>query len=107
MRSVQEISDPEMLRQVAVLLERENAKLHAKVYAKLYALVEELARLRGDRLPTPQHELAFLKELLAQRDAHSSARPRSSGRAERTRSPRHHRRPAGVMARPRSPGCRS
>src|SRR5262245_53786843 len=64
MRSVQEISDPEMLRQVAVLLERENTTLHAK----LHALAEELARLRGDTLPTAQHELAFLKELLAQRE---------------------------------------
>ena len=66
-----------MLRQVAVLLERENAKLHAK----LHALAEELARLRGDTLPTPQHELAFLKELLAQREralfgASSEQRPR-------------------------------
>jgi len=77
MRSVQEISDPEMLRQVAVLLERENAKLHAK----LHALAEELARLRGDTLLTAQHELAFLKELLAQREralfgASSEQRPR-------------------------------
>jgi len=53
-----------MLRQVAVLLERENTTLHAK----LRALAEELARLRGDTLPTAQHELAFLKELLAQRE---------------------------------------
>jgi len=30
-RSVQEIRDPEMLRQAAVLLERENAQLHAKL----------------------------------------------------------------------------
>jgi hypothetical protein len=37
---VQEISDPQILRQVAVLLERENATLHAK----LLALAEELAR---------------------------------------------------------------
>jgi len=64
MRSVQDIDDPDMLRQVAVLLERENATLHAK----LHALAEELARLRGDTTLTPQHELAFLKELLAQRE---------------------------------------
>ena len=45
-----------MLRQVAVLLERENTTLHAK----LHALAEELARLRGDTTLTLQHELAFL-----------------------------------------------
>jgi transposase len=64
MRSVQEIRDPEMLRQVAVLLERENTKLHAR----LHDLAEELARLRGAAPLTLQRELAFLQELLAQRD---------------------------------------
>ena len=58
------IRDPEMLRQVAVLLERENDTLHAK----LQTLTAELARLRGDAAVTAQHELAFLKELLAQRE---------------------------------------
>lgn len=52
-----------MLRRVAVLLERENATLHAK----LRALAEELARLRGGARLTAQHELTFLRELLAQR----------------------------------------
>jgi hypothetical protein len=47
-----------MLRQVAVLLERENAKLHAK----LHDLAVELARLRGDTPLTAQHELTFLKK---------------------------------------------
>jgi transposase len=76
-RSVEEVRDPEMLRQVAVLLERENAQLHAK----LHELANELARLRGDTRPTAQQELAFLKELLAQREralfgASSEQRPR-------------------------------
>jgi len=52
-----------MLRQVAVLLERENDKLHAK----LQALTAELGRLRGDARPAAEFELEFLKELLAQR----------------------------------------
>jgi len=58
------IRDPEMLRQVAVLLERENDKLHAK----LHTLTAELARLRGDARPAAELELEFLKELLAQRE---------------------------------------
>src|SRR3972149_1916525 len=66
-----------MLRQVAVLLERENDKLHAK----LQALTAELARLRGAARPAVELELEFLKELLAQRDralfgASSEQRPR-------------------------------
>lgn len=102
MRSVQEIHDPEMLRQVAVLLERENAHLHTK----LHALAEELARLRGDTVLTPQHELAFLKELLAQREralfgASSEQRPRE----EMTESapPPVPRRGHGPTAQPRLP----
>ena len=53
-----------MLRQVAVLLERENEKLHAKVAA----LTHELARLRGHDASAAERQLAFLKELLAQRE---------------------------------------
>ncbi len=66
-----------MLRQVAALLERENEKLHAKIQT----LLTELARLRGDAAVSAQHELEFLKELLAQREralfsASSERRPR-------------------------------
>src|SRR5207244_2891027 len=66
-----------MLRQVAILLERENDKLHAK----LQALTTELARLRGDARPAAELELEFLEELLAQREralfgAASEQRPR-------------------------------
>src|SRR5712692_10328998 len=53
-----------MLRQVAVLLERENETLHAKVQA----LTHELARLRGTDASAVERQLAFLKELLAQRE---------------------------------------
>jgi transposase len=58
------IRDAETLRQVAVLLERENEKLHAKVTA----LTHELARLRGDDVAAAARQLEFLKELLAQRE---------------------------------------
>ena len=58
------IRDPEVLRQVAVLLERENEKLHTKVQT----LLTELAQFRGDAARTVQHDLQFLKELLAQRE---------------------------------------
>jgi transposase len=59
-----EIRDPEVLRQVAVLLEREVDALRAK----LQRLTAELARLRGEAAPTAQRDLEFLKELLAQRE---------------------------------------
>jgi len=102
MRSVQEVSDPKMLEQVAVLLERENATLHAK----LHALAEELARLRGGTLPTAQHELASLKELLAQRERarfgpSSEQRPRreETGPVAAPAPPRGH----GPTAQPRLP----
>ena len=64
MLCLDEIRDPERLRQVAVLLERENATLHAKIQS----LIADLARLRGEAAGTAQRELAFLKELLAQRE---------------------------------------
>jgi transposase len=62
--ALDEIRDPELLRQVAVLLERENEKLHARIQT----LTAELARLRGDTGALAQRELEFLKELLAQRE---------------------------------------
>ena len=61
---VDEIRDPELLRQVAVLLERENTKLHTQVQR----LLAELGRLRGDAAVDAQRELDFLKEVLAQRE---------------------------------------
>jgi transposase len=59
-----EIRDADMLRQIAILLERENDKLHAR----LKTLTAELTRLRGDARPAAELELEFLKELLAQRE---------------------------------------
>jgi transposase len=58
------IRDADMLRQVALLLERENEKLHAKVAT----LTHELAQLRGHDASAAERQLAFLKELLAQRE---------------------------------------
>ncbi len=63
MLRLDEIRDPALLRQVAVLLELDNDKLHAR----LQVLTAELARLRGDATPV-ELDLAFLKELLAQRE---------------------------------------
>jgi transposase len=101
MRSVQEIRDPEMLRQVAVLLERENTKLHAR----LHDLAHELARLRGEAPLTLQRELAFLQELLAQREralfgASSEQRPRPDPPPAPPRAPR---RGHGPTAQPQLP----
>jgi hypothetical protein len=52
-----------MLRHAALLLDRENQRLHDKVKT----LLAEIARLRGDAGTPLQHELDFLRELLAQR----------------------------------------
>ena len=70
------IRDPEILRQIAKLLERENDKLHAK----LQNLTRELSHLRGDTAGAAQRQFDALKEILAQRerelfDASSEKRP--------------------------------
>jgi transposase len=62
--SLEQIQDPELLRQAARLLDRENHRLHEKVKA----LLAEIARLRGEDSAALQHELTFLQELLAQRN---------------------------------------
>ncbi len=90
-----------MLRQVAVLLERENDKLHAK----LQTLTAELARLRGDARPAAELELEFLKELLAQREralfsASSERRPRPTPEEAPPAAPR---RGHGPTAQPHLP----
>ena len=64
MLRLDEIRDADVLRQIAILLERENDKLHAK----LKTLTAELARLRGEARSAVELELEFLKELLAQRE---------------------------------------
>jgi len=61
---LEQIQDPELLRQAARLLDRENHRLHEKIKM----LLAELARLRGEDSAALQHELTFLQELLAQRN---------------------------------------
>jgi transposase len=97
-----EIHDSELLRQVAVLLERENAKLHAKVQH----LISELAQFRGEAAVTAQRELDFLKELLAHREralfsASSEQRPRP--KPEDLPTPPAPRRGHGPTAQPKLP----
>jgi transposase len=52
-----------MLRHAALLLDREN-----HLHEKIKTLLAENARLRGEEGTGLQHELAFLQELLAQRN---------------------------------------
>jgi transposase len=97
-----EIRDPELLRQVAVLLEQENTKLHVKVQR----LIAELTELRGEPAVTAQRELEFLKELLAQREhalfgASSERRPRLP--AEEAAPPPTARRGHGPTVQPKLP----
>jgi transposase len=61
---IEEIHDADMLRQVVVLLERENHRLHDR----LQQLTTELAQLRGQDASAAQIHLEFLRELLAQRE---------------------------------------
>jgi transposase len=61
---LEQIQDPELLRQAARLLDRENQRLHEKIKT----LLAEIARLRGEDSAVLQRELAFLQELLAQRN---------------------------------------
>jgi transposase len=81
MVGIDEIRDQEQLRQVAHLLDRENEKLHAKVLE----LVQRIAELEGVPLAGLQHELAYLKELLAQRERalfSEKSEKRSRGKSE-------------------------
>jgi transposase len=62
---LEQVQDAKLLRQAARLLDRENQRLHEKIKA----LLAENARLRGEDSSAPlQRELAFLQELLAQRN---------------------------------------
>ncbi|RPH79485.1 MAG: IS66 family transposase [Candidatus Rokuibacteriota bacterium] len=102
MLRLDEIRDPELLRQVATLLERENETLHAKVRT----LLATLAELRGAAAVTAQRELEFLKELLAQREhalfgAASERRPRPT--ADEPTPPPAPRRGHGPTAQPKLP----
>lgn len=93
MLRVDQIRDLETMRQVAVLLERENDRLHAK----LAALTRELSQLRGDDASAAQRQLEALKEILAQREqalfgASSEKRahptPTTTGPAQRGHGPK-------------------
>jgi transposase len=96
------IRDPELLRQVAVLLEREIDKLRVKVQQ----LTAEVARLRGEPLPTAQDELQFLKALLAQREhalfgASSERHPRAQAEESAPPTPRRGHGPTAQPTLPR------
>jgi transposase len=58
------IRDLDTMRHVAVLLERENDRLHAK----LHTLTRELSQLRGEDAGAAQRQLEALKEILAHRE---------------------------------------
>ena len=80
MIEIEREQDTEVLRQVAILLDRENRRLHER----LHKLVAENARLKGAEAATLQLEIDQLKELLAQRERRifgpsSEKRPRTNG----------------------------
>jgi transposase len=64
MVSIAHCQDIEALRQMALLLDRENRRLHER----LVALSTELARLTGQDASRVQVEIDLLKELLSQRE---------------------------------------
>ena len=59
MLRLETIRDADVLRQIAVLLERENDRLHAK----LTALTRELSQLRGEDASAAQRQLEALKQI--------------------------------------------
>jgi transposase len=74
-----QIRDLDTMRQVAVLLEQENDRLHVK----LTALTRELSALRGDGARAAQRQLEALQEILAHREhalfgASSEKRPHAA-----------------------------
>src|SRR3989475_73773 len=79
---IEHVQDMEVLRQVAVLLDRETRHLHER----LEKLAAEIDHLKGQDATTIQRELEALKELLAQRERvifgdQSEKRPRSDADA--------------------------
>ena len=64
MLRIEQVQDIDTLRQLALLLDRENARLHERIKK----LIEENSRLKGKDAVAAQRELEFLKELLAQRE---------------------------------------
>jgi len=81
--------DPEVLRQVALLLDRENRRLHER----LEKLVREIAQLKGADAAPLQLQIDELRELLAQREqtifgASSEKRPRKEPAPDPEPAPR-------------------
>jgi len=64
MLNLDHVNDPEVLRQTARMLERENARL----WERVQKLSRELAQLRGKDAAAAQRELDLLKELLSSRE---------------------------------------
>lgn len=64
MLRIEQIEDKEALKQAALLLDRENQKLHKKIVE----LTEEIARLKGQDPTAAQLQLLYLQELLASRE---------------------------------------
>ncbi len=81
-------TDIERLRQVALLLERENARL----FRRLETLAVELREARGEEARSLQLEIAHLKEQLASRTkalfGDSSERRSHEAQAEKPKEPR-------------------
>lgn len=89
MMRIEQINDVDTLRQVAVLLDRENHRLHER----LAKLASEIDHLKGRGATTLQLELEALKEVLAQRERaifgdKTERRPRTeAGEASGERAP--------------------
>jgi transposase len=94
-------TDIERVRQVALLLERENAKLHKR----LAELTEKLAHAEGKDATTLQLEIAFLKEALDRQNRAlfgTSSEKRGANGAERKKD-REPQRGHGPSAQPKLP----
>jgi transposase len=100
---IEQIQDVDTLRQAAILLDRENQRLHDKVKT----LLTEVARLRGQDTSKLQLELEFLQELLAQRNralfGESSERRAGADTSEAPAAERTPRRGHGPKAQPKLP----
>lgn len=96
MISIERIEDRDQLRQVALLLDRENHQLHDKIRA----LAAENALLKGQDLAGSQRELGYLQELLTARERalfgdSSERRPREGVEGPAEGKPKRERRGHG------------
>lgn len=94
-------TDIERVRQVAILLERENSRLHKR----LEDLVEKLARAEGKDATTLQLEIAYLQETLERQNRAlfgTSSERRRSGRSKDDQD-REPQRGHGPSAQPKLP----